>query len=123
MPRMVTMVDEKRLAELWLTTALSTTQIGSLLGVSRTTVRRIACRLRLPDRDSVEIEDDLSDLADLTVSEIWRIASDLRFAATGIRVVVDVQKWEERNDEGVRVRTSVDCRSGELIRESGDETP
>jgi hypothetical protein len=117
---MVSAVDEHELKRLWFLTDLSTTQIGDRLGVSRTTVRRIASRLRLPDREDIAARDDLSDLAELTVAEIWAIASDLRFASTGVRVVVDVSKWED-GDEGLRVRSCVHCGSGELMRESGDE--
>jgi len=93
MPRMVTTVDEEKLALLWATTDMSTTLIGKELGVSRTTVRRIASRLKLPERpDTPASEDELNDLADLTVEEIWEKATKIRLGHINVRMHRDIEE-------------------------------
>lgn len=89
MPKMSTSVDESKLSLMWETTTMSTSSIARTLGVSRTTVRRIARRLRLSDRppDSAMVDgEDFSDLADLTEEEISKAALEVRMNRKGVRM-------------------------------------
>jgi hypothetical protein len=66
---------------LWMGSALTTTEIGSRFGTSRTSVRRYAARLGLPADRPLAPRRKPAEFPDLPPAEIWRRAAEVRRAS------------------------------------------